>query len=92
MNNKFINKFNFFSKKKRKNNKHQNNIENLLNERLKKKNPLKINEEKITNFKKRKVTINNITFELGENMNKDQSKDESYFKTYMAKINNNHPI
>ena len=52
----------------------------------------KINEEKITNFKKRKVTINNITFELGENMNKDQSKDESYFKTYMAKINNNHPI
>ena len=47
MNNKFINKFNFFSKKKRKSNKLQNNIENLLNERLKKEKPLKINEEKI---------------------------------------------
>ena len=47
MNNKFINRFNFFSKKKRKSNKLQNNIENLLNERLKKEKPLKINEEKI---------------------------------------------
>ena len=45
MNNKFINKLKFFLKKK--NNKHQNNFENLLNERLKQEKPLKINEEKI---------------------------------------------
>jgi CBS domain containing-hemolysin-like protein len=46
LNNKFINKLKFFLKKK-KNNKDQNNIENLLHERLKKEKPLKINEEKI---------------------------------------------
>ena len=46
MDNKFINKLNFFLKKKNKN-KLQNKIEKLLNERLKQKKPLKINEEKI---------------------------------------------
>ena len=46
MNNKFINKFKFFLKKK-KINKLQNNIEKLLNKRLKQKKPLKVNEEKI---------------------------------------------
>ena len=46
MNNQFINKLKFFLKKK-KNNKLQNNIENLLNKRLKQEKPLKINEEKI---------------------------------------------
>ena len=46
MNNKFINKLKFFLKKKT-NNKLQNKIENLLNERRKQKNPLKSNEEKI---------------------------------------------
>lgn len=45
MNNKFINKLKFFLKKK--DNKIQNNFENLLNERLKQEKPLKINEEKI---------------------------------------------
>ena len=45
MNNKFINKLRFFLKKK--DNKLQNNFENLLNERLKQEKPLKINEEKI---------------------------------------------
>ena len=48
MNNKFINKLRFFlKKKKKKDNKLQNNIVNLLNKRLKQKKPLKINEEKI---------------------------------------------
>ncbi len=46
MDNKFINKLNFFLKKKNKN-KLQNKIEKLLNERLKQKKPLKINEEEI---------------------------------------------
>ena len=46
MNNKFINKLKFFLKKKE-NNKLKNNIENLLNKRLKEEKPLKINEEKI---------------------------------------------
>ena len=46
MNNKFINKLKFFLKKKN-NNKLKNNIENLLNKRLKEEKPLKINEEKI---------------------------------------------
>ena len=46
MNNKFINKLKFFLKKK-KINKLQNNIEKLLNKRLKQKKPLKVNEEKI---------------------------------------------
>jgi len=45
LNNKFINKLKFFLKKK--DNKIQNNFENLLNERLKQEKPLKINEEKI---------------------------------------------
>ena len=45
MNKKFINKLKFFLKKK--DNKIQNNFENLLNERLKQEKPLKINEEKI---------------------------------------------
>ena len=42
MDNKFINKLKFFLKKKNK-----NKLQNLLNERLKQKKPLKINEEKI---------------------------------------------
>ena len=46
MDNKFINKLKFFLKKKNKN-KLQNKIEKLLNERLKQKKPLKINEEEI---------------------------------------------
>tara|TARA_B100001013_G_scaffold256930_1_gene160580 strand:- start:306 stop:1154 length:849 start_codon:yes stop_codon:yes gene_type:complete len=46
LDNKFINKLNFFLKKKNKN-KLQNKIEKLLNERLKQKKPLKINEEEI---------------------------------------------
>ena len=46
LNIKLINKLKFFLKKKE-TNKSQNNIENLLNERLKKEKPLKINEEKI---------------------------------------------
>ena len=46
MNNIFINKLKFFLKRKN-NNKLQNNIKNLLNERLKQEKPLKINEEKI---------------------------------------------
>ena len=45
MNNKFIKKLRIFLKKK--DNKLQNNFENLLNERLKQEKPLKINEEKI---------------------------------------------
>ena len=45
MNSKFIKKIRFFLKKK--DNKFQNNFENLLNERLKQEKPLKINEEKI---------------------------------------------
>ena len=43
--NKFYSKFRFFLKKKSNNQK--NNIKDLLNERLKKEKPLKINEEKI---------------------------------------------
>jgi len=54
---KFFNKFKFFLDKK-KNNKHQNNILNLINKRLQKKQPLKINEEKI---------ISNV-FELPEKL------------------------
>jgi len=46
LNNIFINKLKFFLKRKN-NNKLQNNIKNLLNERLKQEKPLKINEEKI---------------------------------------------
>jgi len=46
LNNKFINRLKFFLKKK-KINKLQNNIEKLLNNRLKQKKPLKVNEEKI---------------------------------------------
>ena len=51
-----------------------------------------ITENKILNQKKRKVIINNIIFNLGENKNKDQKKNEEYFKIYMGKIENDHPI
>ena len=67
------------------------NIQNFFNLNKLIFNP-KINDEKILNFEKRKATINNITFELGEKINQDQSKDESYFKTYMGEVNDNHPI
>ena len=46
MNSKFINKLKSFLNKE-KNTNIQNNIENLLNKRLKAEKPLKINEEKI---------------------------------------------
>ena len=51
-----------------------------------------VNENKILNWKKRKVTINDITFNLGETENKDQKKNEAYFKTYMGEIEYDHPI
>ena len=51
-----------------------------------------INENKILNWKKTEVTINDITFNLGETENKDQKKNEAYFKTYMGKIEDEHPI
>ena len=57
--NKFIDKLKFFLKKK--NNKPKNNIETLLNERLNKEKPLKINEQKI---------ISNV-FELPEKLVND---------------------
>ena len=52
----------------------------------------KITENKTLDWKKREVTINHIKFNLGENTNKEQTKIEAYFKTYMGKIKKNHPI
>ena len=77
MNNKFINKFNFFSKKKRKHNKLQNNIENLLNERLKKEKPLKINEEKIISnvFHLPEKLINDIMIPRSDIISVDTNTD-----------------
>ena len=52
----------------------------------------KITEHEILDWKNKETTINGIKFNLGENPNNKQTKREAYFKTYMGKINKNHPI
>ena len=46
-----------------------------------------VNENKILNWKKRKVTINDITFKLGETENKDQKKMRHILKLIWEKLN-----
>ncbi len=75
MNNKFINKLKFFLKKK--DNKIQNNFENLLNERLKQEKPLKINEEKIISnvFQLPGKLVNDITIPRTDIISVDSKLD-----------------
>ena len=75
MNNKFINKLRFFLKKR--DNKFQNNFENLLNERLKQEKPLKINEEKIISnvFQLPEKLINDIMIPRTDIISVDSNLD-----------------
>jgi CBS domain containing-hemolysin-like protein len=75
LNNKFINKLKFFLKKK--DNKIQNNFENLLNERLKQEKPLKINEEKIISnvFQLPGKLVNDITIPRTDIISVDSKLD-----------------